>query len=70
MSGIQILKVTNIQLSIGNVQSRSQSDIPRNLHRAYPALFTAMRYDEKALAVKDVKANDSKRLQAHLDSFK
>jgi hypothetical protein len=31
---------------------------------------SAVRYEEKALAVKGVKPNDSKRLQAHLDSFK
>jgi hypothetical protein len=30
----------------------------------------AVRYEEKALALRGVKANDSKRLQAHLDSFK
>jgi tetratricopeptide (TPR) repeat protein len=31
---------------------------------------SAVSYEEKALAVKGVKPNDSKRLQAHLDSFK
>ena len=31
---------------------------------------SAVRYEEKALAIRGVKANDSKRLQAHLDSFK
>jgi hypothetical protein len=31
---------------------------------------SAVRYEEKALADKGVKTNDSKRLQAHLDSFK
>ena len=31
---------------------------------------SAVRYEEKALAVKGAKPNDSKRLQAHLDSFK
>jgi tetratricopeptide (TPR) repeat protein len=31
---------------------------------------SAARYEEKALAVKGVKPNDFKRLQAHLDSFK
>jgi tetratricopeptide (TPR) repeat protein len=31
---------------------------------------SAVRYEEKALAIKGVKPNDSKRLQAHLDSFK
>jgi tetratricopeptide (TPR) repeat protein len=31
---------------------------------------SAVRYEEKAVAIRGVKANDSKRLQAHLDSFK
>jgi tetratricopeptide (TPR) repeat protein len=31
---------------------------------------SAVRYEEKALAVKRVKTDDSKRLRAHLDSFK
>jgi len=31
---------------------------------------SAVRYEEKALAIKGVKADDSKRLQAHLGSFK
>ncbi len=31
---------------------------------------SAMRYEEKALVIKGVKPNDSKRLQAHFDSFK
>jgi tetratricopeptide (TPR) repeat protein len=30
---------------------------------------SAVRYEEKALAIRGVKASDSKRLQAHLDSF-
>jgi len=31
---------------------------------------SAVRYEEKALALIGVKANDSRRLQEHLDSFK
>jgi hypothetical protein len=31
---------------------------------------SAVRYEEKALALRGVKANDSKRLQEHLDSLK
>ena len=31
---------------------------------------SAVRYEEKALSLKSVKADDSNRLQAHLDSFK
>jgi len=31
---------------------------------------SAVRYEEKALAIKGVKISDSQRLQAHLDSFK
>ena len=31
---------------------------------------SAVRYEEKALAIKGVKNSDSQRLQAHLDSFK
>ena len=31
---------------------------------------SAMRYEEKALVIKGVKPNDSKRLQAQFDSFK
>jgi hypothetical protein len=31
---------------------------------------SAVRYEEKALVIKGVKADDSKRLQAHFDSFK
>jgi len=31
---------------------------------------SAVRYEEKALALRGVKANDSKRMQEHLDSFK
>ena len=31
---------------------------------------SAVRYEEKALALRGVKANDSKRLQEHFDSFK
>jgi tellurite resistance protein len=31
---------------------------------------SAVRYEEKALAIKGVKTSDSERLQAHLDSFK
>jgi hypothetical protein len=30
---------------------------------------SAVRYDEKALALSSVETNDSKRLQEHLDSF-
>jgi len=33
-------------------------------------LDSAVRYEEKALALIGVKANDSRRLQEHLDSFK
>ena len=31
---------------------------------------SAVRYEEKALGLRGVNASDSKRLQAHLDSFK
>jgi hypothetical protein len=31
---------------------------------------SAVRYEEKALAIKGVKSDDAKRLQRHLDSFK
>ena len=31
---------------------------------------SAVRYEEKALALRSVKANDSKRLREHLGSFK
>jgi tetratricopeptide (TPR) repeat protein len=44
-----------------------------NLAAAYAEVGdfdTAVRYEENALAVKGVTADDSKRLQAHLDSFK
>ena len=33
-------------------------------------LDSAVRYEEKALALKEAKPSESKRLQAHLDSFK
>jgi hypothetical protein len=31
---------------------------------------SVMRYEEKALSIKGVESEDTKRLQAHLDSFK
>ena len=31
---------------------------------------SAVRYEEKALALRSVETNDSKHLQEHLDSFK
>jgi len=69
-NGQQAVKDAISACKLINWKDEDMIDILATAHAEVGDVDSAVRYEERALAIKGVKPDDSKRLQAHLDSFK
>jgi len=69
-NGQQAVKDATTACKLIDWKDEDMIDILATAYAEVGEFDSAVRYEEKALAIKGVKPDDSKRLQAHLDSFK